>query len=92
MRVKVTFKELTDFYATFIEPVELIKVDFSEVSMRYIGVTEEYNGPYNVVPKVEPQTLQTAQKTLTQDVKVFAIPYAEVSNQKGGITATIGGN
>ena len=36
-------------------------------------------------------TLETAQTYLDRDIVVQAIPYAEVSNIKGGLTATIGG-
>lgn len=50
-----------------------------------------YEGTYTVVPStVEEITLATAQKVLLADVKVNKIPYAEVSNNKGGKTVTIG--
>lgn len=91
MRIKVSFSELTDFYATFEERIETLNVEFAEVSVRYVGDLPDYSGTYSVTPKTEIQTLKTAQKTLRNDIKVFAIPYAEVSNKSGGITATIGG-
>lgn len=51
-----------------------------------------YNGPWTVTPLAEQgTTLATAQKSLDRDIVVEAIPYAEVSNIKGGLTATIGG-
>lgn len=42
-----------------------------------------YNGPYEVVPKVEAQTLPTKQKYLSEDVQVLAVPYYEADNPIG---------
>lgn len=51
-----------------------------------------YNGEYEVVSKIDyDDTLDTAKKYLTQNIIVKAIPYAEVSNDSGGKTVTIGG-
>lgn len=50
-----------------------------------------YDGPYTVTPYLEAQILATKNKTMRDDVTVFEIPYAEVSNTSGGTTATIGG-
>lgn len=49
------------------------------------GVTDypEYEGPYEVVPTVEAQTLETAYTLLTDDVTVTAVPYYQVSNVSG---------
>lgn len=52
---------------------------------------ENYIGPYKVTPKIEPQSLKTADKYMTQDVTINSIPFYEVSNQKG-ITIIIGGD
>lgn len=52
---------------------------------------EDYTGEYNVIPKIEAQSLPTADKHLTDNVTVEPIPYYEVSNQKGK-TIIIGGN
>lgn len=50
-----------------------------------------YEGEYTVTPSTEEEiTLATAQKVLLADVKVNKIPYAEVTNIKGGKTVTIG--
>lgn len=43
----------------------------------------EYDGPYEVVPTVEAQTLETAYTLLTDDVTVTAVPYYQVSNVSG---------
>lgn len=48
-----------------------------------------YTGPYEVVPLVTSQMLETKHKVLAQDLTICEIPYAAVSNPAGGITATI---
>ena len=42
-----------------------------------------YDGPYEVTPKVEAQTLPTKQKYMTQDVTVLSVPYYEADNPIG---------
>lgn len=44
---------------------------------------EKYTGDYTVTPKTHPQTLETAQKVLTADITVEAVPYYETSNLYG---------
>ncbi len=51
---------------------------------------EIYEGEYTVTPKVEAQTVPTAQKYMTEDMKVKAIPFYDVSNAFGGNTIYIG--
>lgn len=51
-----------------------------------------YTGAYSVTPKVDPQTLSTSDKLMTQDMKIKAIPYYSVSNEHNGETIIIGGN
>lgn len=50
---------------------------------------EIYTGSYEVIPKVETQTLPTAQRFLTEDVKVTKIPYYVTGNTSGGDTVYI---
>ena len=52
---------------------------------------KDYTGPYEVTPKVESQSLSTADKHMVHDVTIEPIPYYEVSNQNGK-TIIIGGN
>ena len=52
---------------------------------------EVYEGSYIVIPNTAEQILFTAGKTMLSDIKIVEIPYAEVSNNTGGITVTIGG-
>lgn len=92
MKIKVTFSdELTNFYASFQPNEETFVPEFDEATVRYNGDLPEYNGAYSVTPNLQMQVLETAQKALMDNIKVFAIPYAEVTNNSGGITATIGG-
>lgn len=51
----------------------------------YIPISGEvYEGPYTVTPKAyDSQTLLTANKSMTNNVTVFRVPYFEVSNEKG---------
>ena len=51
---------------------------------------EVYEGSYRVTPAVSSQTLDTSNKLMQADVIVEKIPYAEVSNNSGGKTASIG--
>lgn len=51
---------------------------------------EVYEGSYKVTPSVLNQTLDTSNKLMQSDVLIEEIPYAEVSNNSGGKTATIG--
>ena len=49
-----------------------------------------YEGDYEVTPRKVEQILLTKNKSMSDNVTVFSIPYAEVSNIGGGLTATIG--
>lgn len=44
---------------------------------------DEYPGPYDVIPKVNAQQLQTQSKLMRENVTVWGIPYEEVSNLYG---------
>ena len=48
-----------------------------------------FSGPYSVVPKVNAQMLNTADKYMAKDVSVDAVPFYSVSNQSGGNTVYI---
>lgn len=53
------------------------------------SIQDQYDGPYEIVPKTEPQILSTREKTMMDDVTVREVPYFEVSNQFGGNTVYI---
>lgn len=78
------------------------KVDFAESCMSF-GVrfsalqiveqlkdAEKYTGPYVVIPHAHnEQTLETAQKLMTDNVTVQKVPFYDVSNTTGGTTVYI---
>lgn len=55
-----------------------------------ILAAKKYPGPYEVFPRKVDQTLDTADKLLTDDITVNAINYSEVDNPIGGKTVNIG--
>lgn len=66
-----------------------LQVNVGSTTMTAPSELEQYTGPYEVVPKVNPQTLSTARKMMRDDVTVREVPYYEVSNQFGGNTVYI---
>ena len=53
------------------------------------GKLPVYDGEYEVIPKIEEQSLATKNKSMTDDVHIQPIPYSEVSNTEGGVTVNI---
>lgn len=51
---------------------------------------ETYDGPYEITPKVESQTMATKGKSMAENVTIKSIPYFDVSNNAGGSTVYIG--
>ena len=49
-----------------------------------------YEGEYKVTPRFTEQALATAQRILKNDMIIDKIPYYEVTNNSGGVTAVIG--
>lgn len=74
--------------------VELIQsefdIDFAEAIIVQGERLPNYEGSYEITPRVVEQMLETKDKSMVDDVTVNAIPYVEVSNVGGGFTATIG--
>ena len=54
------------------------------------GVVYYYNGPYEVTPSINSQSLSTMNLVMRDNVNINQIPYQEVSNLSGGYTAIIG--
>lgn len=86
---KIKFTEDEDLKLSFTE----LENDFSCAfeNVYYVDphpCPPPYEGPYTVIPKTVDQILETAMKTMTDDVTVKEIPYAEVSNVYG-TTVTI---
>jgi len=51
---------------------------------------EEYDGAYEVTPKLYSQSLETRNKALRADVQVHEIPVTYTSNLYDGLTVVIG--
>ena len=76
------------FILDFFSEDEEFVLDFGEV-FEIDHDYDPYLGPYEVTPKAwEDQILATNGKNMTDDVTVFEVPYAEVSNPYGD-TVTI---
>lgn len=56
----------------------------------YVDV-DLYSGDYDVYPDFTGKTLDTANKTLTDDITVKPIEVQTMSNSSGGLTVYIGG-
>lgn len=54
-------------------------------------VGEEYDGDYEVIPKFTEEVLKTQNKLMKDNVVVYPIEVARVSNPSGGTTVYIGG-
>lgn len=77
----------------FVDTKQYLDVEFENVQGISVGDSEDYyTGPYEVTPDVDGEILETGRKLMTRDVTINPIPYAEVSNNMGGKTVTIGGN
>lgn len=64
----------------------------AEVSPPFMPVyPTPYEGEYTVVPTFSEQVLETAGKSMRNDVTVEEIPVHRVSNPAGGVTVSIGG-
>lgn len=80
---------LADFKVEFESPAPF-KVEFGKVQVISSGGAP-YEGDYEVMPKLEEQTLPTAQKLMKENLKIKEIPISVVSNTGGGNTVIIGG-
>lgn len=68
-------------------------IDISgNINIQYVKGKEPptYEGDYVVIPRVYPQSLDTAGKKMLEDVTVKEVPRSEVVNAYNGITVTIG--
>lgn len=50
----------------------------------------EYAGPYEITPKVSEQILDTADKRMSDNLRILSIPMKEVTNSSNGKTIYIG--
>lgn len=92
MRFEVKFLQndrsfFTDLH-TDSQKIDTTFSEFQEVSV--IDEIEAYDGPYVVTPAIDSQVLPTAQKRMTDNMTVKAIPYFQTSNPQMGETVYIG--
>lgn len=64
------------------EDITTNQLDF-EVDIKFIENPPNYDGPYEVIPKMYDQTLGTKRKTLAEDIHVLEIPSYVTSNEHG---------
>ncbi len=91
MHLNVSFNQKSmRLDADFAQSFQKLEVDFSGLQRitEYKDV-DPYTGSYEVSPKVDAQTLPTAQKMMAEDLTVKAIPVFDVSNNSGGRTVYI---
>lgn len=91
MLFNVSFKEGNmRLNAKFSQSDQSFSADFASLQkMTEYKDAEPYTGSYEVTPKVDAQTLPTAQKMMAKDLTVKAIPIFDVSNNSGGRTVYI---
>lgn len=92
MRFEVKFLQngrsfFTDLH-TDSQKIDTTFSEFQEISV--IDEIEAYDGPYVVTPAIDSQVLPTAQKRMTDNMTVKAIPYFQTSNPQMGETVYIG--
>lgn len=92
MHFKVKFSETSQKIPVKFSPTnQKIPVRFRDLQ-EITGEPPEvdlYEGSYEVTPKVDAQTIPTAQKFLTEDMRIKEIPYFVTSNNAGGDTVYI---
>lgn len=65
--------------------------EFGAITVTSEGALPTYTGETIVVPKAfASTTLETAHKSVYEDITVLEIPYEEVTNPSGGYTVSIG--
>lgn len=88
MRIKLRFcEEVSNIKLSFAEEGIRVKYKFTDT---FVNSKPDYTGTYTVTPTFNIQTLFTKDKSMDDDVTIYAIPVSEVSNPQNGITMTIG--
>lgn len=54
-----------------------------------VAAFPDYEGIYEVTPTPDEQVLETARRTMRDDLTVHSIPYHKTSNESGGYTVSI---
>lgn len=90
MKLGVKFEVEKRINLKFTETDQSIKSNYGEIQKVVEYVSDLYEGDYEVIPKVDAQTMPTKDKVLVNDVTIKAIPFFNVSNTSGGNTVYIG--
>lgn len=94
LKVKLMFdpplsSAVMEAYKTQISEYEW-RLNVAAESIKSDEEAEEYTGTYEVTPKAyTSQTLETADKKMTNDVVISEVPFFNVSNSSGGLTSYI---
>lgn len=64
------------------EDISAKQIDLYE-TIEFKENTPDYDGPYEVIPKMHDQTLETKRKMLAEDIHVLEIPSYVTSNEHG---------
>ena len=82
---KTNTEDLIDYYTIYFTNGETFEYSITN------GVIHYYEGDYEVTPMAYTvQILSTENMAMRNNIIVNEIPYSEVSNLSGGVTATIG--
>ena len=79
---------MIEFAVTF-SPGADLDVDMGQVME--VPTAPPYKGEYEVIPKFTEEVLKTKNKLMKDNVVVYPIEVARVSNPSGGTTVYIGG-
>lgn len=88
MQVKIRFHPPERFNVRFGSSEQNIPLRFKDLQ-QVTATPDFYEGEYDITPKVEAQTIPTANKFLAEDVTVREIPFFRVGNTAGGSTVYI---
>ena len=76
-------------FAVIFSPGADLDVDMGQVME--VPTSPPYKGEYEVIPKFTEEVLKTKNKLMKDNVVVYPIEVARVSNPSGGTTVYIGG-
>lgn len=77
-----------DLTAAIRAPEEVLDADLPGTLVITVD-RESYDGPYEITPKVEAQTMATKGKVMRDNVTVLEVPVYRVANPSGGTTVYI---
>lgn len=72
-----------------IVPSKPIHMRIEPTKVVLAGDAPIYEGPYEVTPKVDAQTMPTKDKCMRENMEIHGVPYFETTNTAGGNTVYI---